>query len=88
MSEFICSRNGLKREGAGCSLNNNCSHPYCEAGLEEPAWVCLKCADQRGASMPEGHVYTVHIGICGICNTTQKVTEPRDFGRTRHLLRV
>jgi hypothetical protein len=55
---------------------------------EEPAWVCFGCAENRGASVPEGHCYTVHQGICGICGTTQEVTEPRDFGVTRNQLRI
>lgn len=54
----------------------------------EPGWVCFACADKRGAKIPVGHAYTVHKGVCGICNTTQEVTEPRDFGRTRNLLKI
>lgn len=55
---------------------------------KEPAWVCLDCADARGARIPEGHVFTVHVGICGICNKEKQVTEPRDFGKTRGLLTI
>jgi hypothetical protein len=54
----------------------------------EPGWVCFSCADKRGAKIPVGHVYTVHKGVCGICNKIQTVTEPRDFGKTRKLLKV
>lgn len=54
----------------------------------EPQWVCLKCADERGARIPEGHCYSMHTDICGICRQTKSVTEPRDFGMTRSLLRV
>lgn len=54
----------------------------------EPNWVCLECADRRGAKMPTGHIYTSHIGVCGICNTVQRVTQPRDFGKTRNLLKI
>jgi len=54
----------------------------------EPAWVCEKCASERGARIPSGHCYTVHVGICGICNLETKVTEPRDFGITRNLLKI
>ena len=56
--------------------------------LIEPAWVCFECAKKRGARIPEGHVYTVHTDICGICGTSQVVTQPRDFGRTRDLLKI
>lgn len=84
----ICLRNGIKRKGSSCSFNNLCSYPYCTDAHEEPPWVCLKCADKRGAKMPQGHRYTAHTGICGICQQTTTVTEPRDFGRTRHLLKV
>jgi len=84
----MCIRNGIKKEGESCTLNNNCSYPYCQEGYIEPDWVCINCAMNRGARIPEGHCYTVHTGICGICNTTQTVTEPRDFGRTRNLLKI
>lgn len=55
---------------------------------EEPGWVCFECAEKRGAWPPEGHHYTVHTGTCSICKQNVQVTEPRDFGITRHLLRV
>ena len=54
----------------------------------EPDWVCHDCATRRGARVPEGHCYTVHTGKCGICREVKTVTEPRDYGSTRHLLRV
>lgn len=54
----------------------------------EPNWVCLDCAKERGARIPEGHCYTIHSDVCGICKETKMVTEPRDFGKTRNLLRV
>jgi len=54
----------------------------------EPDWVCFGCAKERGARVPEHHLCTTHRGICGICNTEQEVTEPRDFGRTRNLLKI
>lgn len=52
----------------------------------EPAWVCFDCAKKRGAIIPHGHVFTVHMDECGICDKRKRVTEPRDFGRTRSLL--
>lgn len=56
---------------------------------EEPTWVCFDCARQRGASPPEGHRYTIHPDTCGICKRENvPVTEPRDFGITRGLLRI
>lgn len=54
----------------------------------EPDWVCFDCAKTRGARVPQGHCYTVHIGICGLCGQTKEVTEPRDFGITRSLLLI
>jgi hypothetical protein len=54
----------------------------------EPSWVCFDCADNRGAKIPVGHIYTGHKDVCGMCNTIQTVTEPRDFGRTRNLLKI
>jgi hypothetical protein len=54
----------------------------------EPDWVCIPCAKARGARVPDGHIYTSHIGICGICGFEVEVTEPRDFGRTRNLLMI
>jgi len=56
--------------------------------LIEPDWVCFGCAKERGARVPDGHRYTVHTDTCGICNQQREVTEPRDFGGTRHLLRI
>lgn len=54
----------------------------------EPDWVCLSCATKMGARIPERHVYTMHEDECGVCGLTTSVTEPRDFGVTRHLLKV
>lgn len=54
----------------------------------EPDWVCFSCAEKRGARVPDGHLCTVHVGVCGICLETKQVTEPRDFGVTRSLLKV
>ena len=55
---------------------------------EEPIWVCFDCAAKRKASIPEGHCYTVHQDICGICEQQKTVSEPRDYGLTRGLLRI
>lgn len=60
---------------------------YCNK-TEECGWVCLECAAERGASPPPGHRYTVHTDICSLCNKTTSVTEPRDFGVQRGLLRI
>lgn len=55
---------------------------------QEPAWICLECAAERGASPPQGHCYTTHTDICGICNKEKEVTEPRDMGVQRSLVRI
>ena len=61
---------------------------YCDK-TEEPAWVCFDCAKERKASPPDGHCYSVHPDTCGICKRENvEVTEPRDFGLQRGLLRV
>lgn len=60
---------------------------YCSETVE-PAWVCLDCASERGASPSPGHIHTIHTDVCGICGQEKEVTEPRDFGLTRGLLRV
>lgn len=65
--------------------DDKCKQKY---PTEEPSWVCIPCAYQRGASIPDGHVYTVHVDVCGICEKLVAVTEPRDFGKTRNLLRI
>jgi hypothetical protein len=44
-----------------------------------PDWVCLTCGQEHGKGMPEGHVATWHLDICGICGLHTEVTEPRDF---------
>jgi len=54
----------------------------------EPAWICLDCAKERGARVPEGHIPTFHEDTCGICKEEKQVTAPRDFGITRNLLKV
>lgn len=54
--------------------------------LKEPEWVCLECATARFARIPEGHIPTWSIGICGLCGEEKEVTEPRDFGITRKFL--
>jgi len=51
---------------------NNCS--------EYPQWVCGVCATDNGGKWSEGHVAAFHGGICGWCNQTRAVTQPRDYG--------
>jgi ribosomal protein S14 len=53
----------------------------------EPAWVCQECAEERGARVPLGHQPTYHEDECGLCGQEKMVTEPRDFGVTRKLLK-
>ena len=48
--------------------------------------VCLKCAQDRGARIPKGHVTTWYVGECMLCGESRTVTETRDFGITRRLL--
>ena len=56
---------------------------------EEPQWVCFRCAEDRGATMPKGHVATCHPDTCGICQKENvSCTEPRDFGVHRNRLRI
>lgn len=47
--------------------------------FDQPDWVCFDCAELCGHGAPEGHVCTVHIGICGVCGEKKAVTEPSDF---------
>ena len=49
-------------------------------------WVCRDCATERGANIPPNHLPTWHVDTCDLCGKEKEVTEPRDFGRTRHLL--
>lgn len=46
---------------------------------DQPNWVCFDCGNKYGNGFPEGHVCTVHEGICGVCGKKKPVTEPRDF---------
>lgn len=55
---------------------------------KEPSWVCIKCAEERGAESPKGHIATFHEDKCGICGEIKMVTESRDFGRSRKLLKI
>lgn len=56
--------------------------------LIEPLWVCNDCAQERGASMPDGHIATWHGDTCGICKEYKSVTQPRDFGKDRDKLKI
>lgn len=47
---------------------------------EQPAWVCFPCGHEYGRGVPEEHVCTAHLGICGVCDRFTSVVEPRDFG--------
>lgn len=42
-------------------------------------WICHKCATTYGAVMHPAHIATYHKGTCGVCETEQIVTEPRDY---------
>ena len=53
---------------------------YPKKARDYPVWVCFPCGNKYGRGMPEDHVCTIHVGICGICGDTHAVTEPRDFG--------
>lgn len=44
-----------------------------------PSWICTECAVKNGGSMPEDHMATWHMGVCGVCSKEKAVTEPRDF---------
>ena len=55
---------------------------------DEPSLVCTPCASERGARMPEGHIATYYTGVCGICKKLKDVTEPRDYGNHRKLLKI
>lgn len=43
-----------------------------------PAWVCSPCGEKHGR-MPEDHIATWHVDVCGWCGETRSCTEPRDF---------
>ena len=49
-------------------------------------WVCNDCAKSKGAKQPSWHIATYHLGICDLCKKEKDVTEPRDYGKARHLL--
>lgn len=53
-----------------------------------PDWVCATCIRERGARIPEYHQPTWHMDKCGLCGIEDWVTEPRDAGKTRHLLDI
>ena len=55
---------------------------------KEPKWVCHVCAASKGARIPPGHIATWNNNKCGICGKDTTVTQPRDFGETRILLRT
>jgi hypothetical protein len=48
-----------------------------------PQWVCSTCGNKYGHGYPEGHVCTMHYGLCGVCGKEAVVTEPRDYGHLK-----
>jgi len=48
-----------------------------------PAWICRPCGEAHGRGMPEGHVSTWHMDVCGVCGEATSVSEPRDFGHLK-----
>lgn len=54
----------------------------------EPPVVCNECASKRGAQIPEGHIPTYYTSVCGICGKLKDVTQPRDYGNHRKLLKI
>lgn len=44
-----------------------------------PPWICNKCAEKNGGKWPKGHLGTFHVGLCGWCDETKPVSEPRDW---------
>ena len=44
-----------------------------------PVWVCNDCAKSAGGK-PAFRFSTYHVGTCGVCKKTARVTEPRDWG--------
>ena len=50
-----------------------------------PHWVCHACASESGASVAD--LATFHEDICDVCNDWKSVTESRDYGYPKDLLR-
>src|SRR5688500_17579677 len=44
---MICSKNGVKREGESCTLNNNCIYPKCLIMEKIPTWEEFKSAEYQ-----------------------------------------
>lgn len=65
------------------TLRARMAETYPKEAREYPAWACFPCGNKYGRGMPEGHVCTIHTGVCGICGDTRAVTEPRDFGHLK-----
>lgn len=45
-----------------------------------PQFICHDCAVMFGGKWPEGHMATMHMDICPICEKMCAVTQPRDYG--------
>ena len=45
---------------------------------EYPEWVCQDCGT-KASNGKQFDISTWHKGVCGVCNETKDVTEPRDF---------
>ena len=42
-------------------------------------YICNYCADKHGAEWPEGHIATMHIGKCMICNEKLFLSHTSDY---------
>lgn len=54
-------------------------HYQSKISHNQPEWVCNDCGHKHGRG-PIFVVSTYHTDVCGVCNKTLPVTEPRDFG--------
>ena len=53
-----CIKNGIKREGESCTLNNNCIYPKCTVQEVSTGYRPVKVESIKN-QLQDGHVYIV-----------------------------
>lgn len=57
-----CFRNGVKREGESCSLNNNCIYPNCKLETNFYWWLdhYNSCGDSHYSDTPDWKIREIY----------------------------
>ena len=47
--------------------------------IQNPDYICAKCANEIGWTWPKGHIATMHIGICDVCCEEKSLSCSNDW---------